>query len=133
MTRNEAYRLLGISRSVGIKPAEQAYRQKCKECQMNMIPGNSVSVRKKAQEELAQLTTAWHAIQIVSPRKQTNTKPTKTTPKPKPVSAQKVDDLANSWDSFFSMLPFPRPIAVTFAVLAIAASMFFIHQYMKGN
>ena len=58
MTKIEASRLLGISRSAGSAEAEQAYREKQKKLQLKLIPGIIKADRQKAQADMATLMTA---------------------------------------------------------------------------
>ncbi len=62
MTKAEAYRILGASRSVARFRAERLYQQRCTQLRLRMVPGMPVAIRQRAQVELAQVDAAWRVI-----------------------------------------------------------------------
>jgi hypothetical protein len=119
MTQAEAYKVLGISRSVSPSRTEQAYQEKQRELRLKLIPGNPLADRQKAQAELARLTTARQTLQITLtaksypgkpvPKKTTNAKPARA--KPATVNYyQKPQTLAEAWELFVQLSPFPEHV-----------------------
>jgi hypothetical protein len=126
MTQAEAYRVLGISRSVSHSRTEQAYQEKHRELRLKLIPGNSLADRQKAQAELARLATAKQTLQITSTAKSYPGKPVpKKTPKARPTRArpatvnycQKPQTLADAWELFVQLSPFPKHVTMILLVL----------------
>lgn len=75
MTKAQAYKVLGASRSVARFRAERLYQQKCRHLRLQMVPGMPVAVRHRAQAELAQLDAAWHVITAAGPARSPARKP----------------------------------------------------------
>jgi hypothetical protein len=125
MTKVDACKILGISPSASLKSAEQAYRQKCRNLQFRMAPGNIRSEREQAQSDLVKLVEAWKIMQT----KQTTSRRTVNQPKPRPAVNQPkpinrqttfwdvIHDLAQNWNIVIGMSPFPKP--ATIAILAV--------------
>jgi hypothetical protein len=125
MTKDHAINILGISHSDGIKTAEQAYRQKCRQLQIRMVPGNPCSERRKAQTELAELTTAWHLFSNGKSTENKNPKPrtaAKQPPVHKKTNYTPTQNLGSLWDDFFDLLPLPKPVPILF----MAAMLFLV-------
>lgn len=141
MTQAEASRVLGISPSFSPFRIEQAYREKQRQLRLKLIPGNPLADRQKAQAELARLTTAWQILQA-SPaakphaRKSTSKPASRKTARPKPIPVkplpvnphQKPQTLAEAWDLFIGLMPFPEPITV---VLLIAVFLLTIVSFVR--
>ena len=117
MTKIEACKVLGISRSASSVKAEQAYYKKQKKLCLQLIPGNTLADRQKAQAELAELTAVWQVLQK-SPHKSHTRKPAPKKPrKPKPATVipyQKPQTLAEAWELLVALLPFPEPVIAIF-------------------
>ena len=132
MTKIEAYKLLGISRSASSAKAEQAYRNIQKQLCLQLVPGNTLAGRQKAQVKLARLTTAKQTLQITSSpgsypknparRKNTRSKPGQPKPRrPKPrrpksavvVPYPKPQTLAEAWELLVSVMPFSEQVIAT--------------------
>jgi len=120
MTRAEAYRILGISRSVSRSSTVQAYRETQKKLRVKLIPGNSLVDRQKAQAELARVTTAWQILQTAPARKTRAKKPTrKKPPRVKPATVRpdpKPQTLAEAWELLTQLLPFSEPVIVIISI-----------------
>lgn len=119
MTQAEAYKVLGISRSVSPSRTEQAYQEKHRELRLKLIPGNPLADRQKAQTELARLATAKQVLQITSTAKSYPVKPVpQKTPKARSTRAkpaavnyyQKPQTLAEAWELFVQLSPFPEHV-----------------------
>ena len=142
MTKIEACKLLGISRSAGPAKAEQVYLKKHDELRRKLCPGNTKAERQKAQVGIAKLMMARQTFQTIAttkpparkpvPRKTTKAKPTRTRPMPtrtrswlKPARArpaivnnyQKPQTLADAWNQFVQLSPFSED--VTLILLAL--------------
>jgi hypothetical protein len=125
MTKDSARNILGISHSAGIKTAEQTYRQKCRQLQIRMVPGNPCLERRKAQTELAELTTAWKMLSNGKSTENKNPKPrtaTKQYPANRTTTYASTQNLGSLWDDFFDLLPIPKPVAILF----MAATLFLV-------
>ena len=123
MTKDSAKNILGISHSAGIKTAEQAYRQKCRQLQIRMVPGNPYLERRKAQTELAELTTAWKMLSNGKSTENKNPKPrtaTKQYPASRTTTYASTQNLGSLWDDFFDLLPIPKSV-----VILLLVAMFF--------
>ena len=129
MTKIEASRILGISRSAGSAKVEQAYRKKQKKLQLKLIPGMEKADRQKAQSDMAMLMTARDVFcGILSTSKPSPTKSSqRKTRRPKPRKAKpkatatnnysKPQTLADAWDLMVTMLPFPQPVVTILFLL----------------
>ena len=113
MTKIEACKVLGISRSASSVKAEQAYLNIQKQLCLQLVPGNTLADRQKAQAQLAELTTAWQVLQKSphkshtrkpAPKKPRKSKPATVIPYPKPQT------LAEAWELLVTLLPFPEPV-----------------------
>jgi len=127
MTKEHAMNILGISHSAGIKTAEQAYRQKCRQLQIRMVPGNPCLERRKAQTELAELTTAWHLFSSGKSTENKNSKPrtaAKQHPARRAAAYASTQNLGSLWDDFFDLLPIPKPVAMLFMAAMLFAVFF---------
>ena len=127
MTKNEARKILGISRSASSDKAEQAYRKKQNELRLRLIPGNTKADRQKAQAGMAMTMTAIQMLQTTTTRKPPARKPVprKTTTMPKPTKAksatvnyyQKPQTLADAWELFAQLSLLPAPVTVVLLIL----------------
>jgi len=140
MTQAEACKVLGISRSASPSRMEQAYQEKHRELRLKHILGNPLADRQKARTDLAKLAIAKQALQISStaksypgrpiPKKTTRAKPTKARPKrarqtrarpkrarPATVNySQKPQTLADAWEQFLQLSPFPEQVTMILLV-----------------
>jgi hypothetical protein len=124
MTKDQAMKILGISRFTYTKKLEQAYRQKCQQLQIRMIPGNPCLERRKAQTELAELATAWKTLSNRKSTENKNLKPrtaTKQYPINRTTTHVSPQNLGGFWDDFFDILPIPKPV-----VMILLIAMFFL-------
>jgi hypothetical protein len=123
MMPDNARKILGVPRTAKKKAIDQVYHNQCKALQVQMRPGNPITVRKQAQAQLVQITAAWNTL-----NRQPFKPPAKSSPAPR--STPKINphytsrnrgpvNLANVWERVFSLIPLPRPlvIAVTAAVV----------------
>ena len=136
MTQAEAFKVLGISRSASPSRIEQAYQEKQRELRLKLVPGNLLADRQKAQTELARLATTKQVLQICStaksypgkpvPKKTTRAKPTKAKPtrarqtRARPATgnySQKPQTLADAWEQFLQLSPFPEQVTMILLVL----------------
>lgn len=117
MTKTEANRILGVPGSMPLNQAEQVYQQKRRQLQLQLMPGNPLSVRKNAQAELAVLTKAWQVF-LSKNQAQKYKNPAKT---PKPQQANVApEDLR---DLIFAGVKFSRPL-VTLVIILIPVMCF---------
>lgn len=138
MIKVDARKILGISRSAGLKSAERAYRQKYQSLQARMLPGNPCSDRQKALAELAELTEARKAMQTKRPTKKRHIKPRATVNHRR--SARQtfvldvIHDMVENWNNLVEMLPLPKPVALTFLTIefALVITTLVLHLMRKG-
>jgi hypothetical protein len=124
MTKDHAGNILGISHSASIKTAEQAYCQKRQQLQIRMVPGNPCLERRKAQTELAELTTAWHLFSNGKYTENKNPNPktaAKQYPTNRTVNYASTQNLGSLWDAFFGLLPIPKFVVMIFMVTMLFA------------
>ena len=55
MTKNEAYKIIGVPLQANLKKAENTYQQKCKKLRFKTLPGNPANQRQRAQRQLLRL------------------------------------------------------------------------------
>ena len=117
MTKTEANRILGVPGSMPLCQAEQAYQEKRRQLQLKLMPGNPLSVRKKVQDDLALLITAWQTYtKTYCPHKTKKSKPSNNPRNPKPIL-----NLKELWKSVFGELPIGNLlfIAIFLGVLSL--------------
>lgn len=68
MTRNEAYRILGIARTSGSDQIEEAYKTLLSKCQLQLVPGQSLATRQEAQDRIVAIQDAWQVLKNQTPR-----------------------------------------------------------------
>ena len=134
MTKADAYRVLGTSRSVARSRAERLYQQKCRHLRLQMVPGMPVAVRQRAQAELAQLDAAWRVIAVAGPARSSTKKPTTPkTPKPSPPRVpphRKSPTVGATGKRIASAMPYLAPITVAILALVLTTTL---TKPMKGN
>lgn len=125
MTKVDARKILGISRSAGLKTAERAYRQKQQAIQVRMLPGNPYIERQQAHMELTELTEAWRAMQTKRPKRGRPVTQHKTaTPQTRKMNVEDViQDFFEAWDLLVELMPFSkfktRVILICFFVVIV--------------
>lgn len=62
MTRNEAYKILGVASTSGIDQIEEAYKNRLSKCQLQLVPGQSLATRQKAQDLIIAIQEAWQLL-----------------------------------------------------------------------
>ena len=67
MTKTEACKILKVNPSASLAKKEKAFRQIQKSLQLKLIPGNIITERRQAREQLGKITTALQILQK-SPR-----------------------------------------------------------------
>ena len=127
MTKIEAYRILGISRSASAAETEQAYRQKHDKLRHQLCRGNTEADRLNARSKMAKLTTAKQVLQLTLNSRSYPQKPApgkKAKPqKPRPAKArpvinnyQKPQTLAEAWELFVQLSPFHKYVTMILLV-----------------
>ncbi len=138
MTKVDARKILGISRSAGLKSAERAYRQKSQSLQASMLPGNPCSDRKMALAELAELTEARKAMQTKRPTKKRRAKPRATVnhrrSSRQTVVLDVIYDMVEGWNNLVDMLPLPKPVVLAFLTIefVLVITTLVLHLMRKG-
>ena len=66
MTIDQAYRVIGVSRNSTRSQVEQAYKSKLQNLHLQMIPGQPLAVRQRAEQQVAHLKTALEVLQMVA-------------------------------------------------------------------
>ena len=127
MTKAQAYRVLGMSSSVGRGRAELLYRQKCHELRLQMMPGMPAAARQKAQAKLAQVNAAWQVVRAPSPAQTTARKtPRKQPTGPAPVHLtpyHKAQSPGKAWEQMASALPFPELVTVILVIVVLVLAI----------
>lgn len=62
MTADQAYIVIGVDKSSSRSQIEQAYKGKLKGLQLLLRPGQTLAVRKQAQQQVAELAGAWEVL-----------------------------------------------------------------------
>ncbi len=62
MTLTQAYEVLNVSPNAGWAQIEQAYRTGLQALHLQLVPGQPVTVRQKAQEQIAKLSSAFEFL-----------------------------------------------------------------------
>jgi len=123
MTREEAYKALGVSRTAGRSKAEQLYRERCRKLRLQMVPGMPTTARQKAQAELARVDTAWQVLRAPGPATNTTGKP--STKRAARSSAANVvphrtpQTLGEAWEQVASAMPFSEPVIAVVLILVL--------------
>ena len=115
MTKTEACKILRVSPSTSLAKKKQAYRQIQKSLQLKLIPGNSLTERRMAREQLGKIATAYQILQKSPAKKKPAYKRTVAT-RPTPAKPEALGEL---WDLLVSLMPFPEPVIALLLVLAI--------------
>ncbi|MCD4831699.1 MAG: hypothetical protein K8R02_07845 [Anaerohalosphaeraceae bacterium] len=114
MTKIEACKMLRVSPTASLAKKELAYRQMQKNLQLKLIPGNPITERRWAREQLSEITMAHQILQKPSgARKPVYKRPATWS------TATKPETLGDSWDLFVSLMPFPEPVIVIFLVVVV--------------
>ena len=72
MTRNEAYKILGVATTSGIDQIEEAYKTGLRKCQLQLVAGQPLSVRQDAQERIVNIEEAWQLLKNQTSRNSTS-------------------------------------------------------------
>ena len=138
MTKTDARKILGISPRAGLKAAERAYHQKCRNLQIRMLPGNPRSERQQAEVELVELTDAWKSMQTKRSTNNRRTKPRVTVNRQKPVKQsatiwEVIHEMCQSWEFLVGMVPLPKPATVAILIVYFLLVMItLVLKSMKG-
>ena len=62
MTADQAYRILNVSPGASLPEVERAYTTVLRALQLQMVPSQPLAIRQKAQEQIAQLKTAFELL-----------------------------------------------------------------------
>lgn len=134
MTKAEAYRFLGTSRSVARFRAERLYQQKCRHLQLQMVPGMPVAIRQRAQVELAQLDAAWRIITAAGAARSSAKKPTTpktpTSARPRVPPRRKSPAVVAMGKRITSAMPYLAIITAVMLALVVTITLI---KPMKGN
>jgi len=128
MTKAEAYRVLGTSRSVARFRAERLYQQKRRHLRLQMVPGMPVTVRQRAQAELAQLDAAWHVIAAAGPARSSPKTPRSSPPRVSP--RRKSPTVGAMGKRITSAMPYLALITAVMLALVVTITLI---KPMKGN
>ena len=63
MTQDQAYSIIGIPTTCSLPEIERAYKDKLLKLQLQLTAGQSLSLRQRAQQQIAQLVLAWQVLQ----------------------------------------------------------------------
>lgn len=110
MTKTEACKMLRVSPSASLAKKKQAYRQIQKSLQLKLIPGNPITERRWAREQLSEIASAHQVLQNTPRAKKPVHKRTATKP----------ETLGDSWDLFVSLMPFPESAIVILLIVVVA-------------
>ena len=68
MTVNEAYRIIGVSNGSSRSQIECAYKAKCQKLQRQLVAGQSLTTRQKAEQQISELAAAWDVLKNTPPQ-----------------------------------------------------------------
>ena len=114
MTKTEACKMLRVSPSASLAKKEQAYRQIQKSLQLRLIPGNSLTERQKAREQLGKIATAYQILQKSPAYKRPAYKTATTRP-----TATRPETLGDAWGLLVERIPLPEPVIAILLVVVI--------------
>lgn len=138
MTKTDARKILGISPRAGLKAAERAYHQKCRNLQIRMLPGNPCSERQQAEVELVELTDAWKSMQTKRSTNNRCTKPRVTVNQQKPAKQSTtiwdvIYDMGQSWKVLIGMTSFSKTTVLAILIAEFVLVMItLVLKSMKG-
>lgn len=120
MTIDEACRILKVNSFTNLAEIERAYQAKLQTIQMQLIPGQPISVRKRARQQMALYMDAWDMVKNTLGQKP-GFAGTNQSPLPKPSSKSSLPTAGpGNWTMFFKLGPIPRPAVITSFVIATA-------------
>jgi hypothetical protein len=127
MTKEEARKTLGITRSTGRSKIALAYEEKCKKFRLQMVPGMPKATRHKAYGKLAKLSIAWQTLQTApTARRPQRKKAHRKSPTRRPASAnraQRPRTLGEAWEDVVFQMPFSEPVVVTILVAVVLLTL----------
>ena len=137
MTKNDAYKIIDIPRSISLKEAERVYHQKCRELQLYIMPGNTSAERQKAQNQLAELTHAWNTVNIKPSVNNRKYEFRKTAAEPRTAAVPRPGyslprNLSGLWDRFLSLIPLSETAVAFVMAMVIILTVILMVQISKG-
>lgn len=73
MTTNQAYKVIGVAQGSSGSQVEQAYKNKLQSLHLQMIPGQPLAVRERADQQVAELASAWDRLKNLPSRTYSST------------------------------------------------------------
>ena len=123
MTKQQAYRIIGINSRSGDAEIESAYIGKLQTLQRQLVAGQSLSIRERAQQQIVQLASARELLQNNSAGANGSAKDTRrraSQPQPR-TSAPQQQSSWQGWSHFLDLVPLPKPAVI--AALLLSAFM----------
>ena len=120
MTTDEAYSILGVPSTSTIADIEQAYKDRLHKLQLQLLAGQSLSLRRRAQGQIALLASAWEVLQKQASQSHNPPPGSSQGPLPRPVSPSPSSLPAGqrNWPGFTSLAPLPKSAIITSFVIA---------------
>ena len=128
MTKQEAYRIIGVNSISNRSKIEKAYISKLRKRQRQLITGYSISIRQRAQQQIAQLASAMEVLQKNPTRTSVIPQSSRKRSSPQRPGNQHPQQQSSSWKGwpgFFDLMPLPKS-AVIMALLLSALIMLLI-------
>ena len=128
MTKQEAHRIIGVNRTSSRSGIEKAYISKLRKRQRQLITGYSISIRQRAQQQIAQLASAMEVLQKNPTRTSVIPQSSRKRSSPQRPGYQYPQQQSSSWKEwpgFFDLMPLPKS-AVIMALLLSALIMFLL-------
>lgn len=110
MRKEKAYSLIGALPGSTLAEIEQSYKSKCQKLQIQMMPGQALSIRTRAEQHLILLTTAWEVLQKEYATKNPPTGASGKTSAPLPTGqgSRPLPGRQPNWPSFLGLSPLPN-------------------------
>jgi len=126
MTKEEACAIIGVNITSNPAEIEHAYRQKLQKLQLHLISGQSLSVRKRAEQQIARLTSAWEVLQKC-PAQGTSypwASRQNSTPQPAGGGTPSPQKTQHNWSGFTTTSSLQKPAVITSFLIAALMMVF---------
>ena len=121
MTKQQAYGIIGVNSRSGAAEIEHAYTSKLQKLQRQLLAGQSLSIRRRAQQQIIQLASAWEVLQNSSAGASGSAQNAGRASPPPRTPAPQQQSTWQGWSHFLDLVPLPRPAAI--AALLLSAFM----------
>jgi len=139
MTKDDAYRIIGVPRSANLKKAEMVYQQKCHKLRFRVLPGNTATQRQRALGQLVELANAWDTVNTKPSGNRRGSIPPKTAATPYTSARPRAGsdyssprNLSGLWDRFLSLIPLSENAVAFVMAMVIILIVILMVQISKG-